>query len=116
MLPDRLVTRRHVQLLYFPDCPNYQPTRELIEQTGSELGIELDLELIAIDDERSAHHLRFLGSPTVRIDGDDIEPHARDRTDVALSCRIYRTEHGTRGYPDRHLLRTALRTRDGVAR
>jgi hypothetical protein len=103
------VIRRHVQLLYFPDCPNYQPTRELIEQTGSELGIELDLELIAIGGEESAHRLRFLGSPTVRVDGDDIEADARDRTDVALSCRIYRSERGARGYPDRDLLRTALR-------
>jgi hypothetical protein len=109
------VTRPHVQLLYLPDCPNYQPTRELIEQTSSELGIELDLELIKIDDKESAHRLRFLGSPTVRIDGDDIEPNARDRTDVALSCRIYRSEHGTRGYPDSDLLRTALRKGDGVA-
>lgn len=108
------MTRRHVQLLYLPDCPNYQPTRKLIEQTVNELGIELDLELIAIDDEESAQRLRFLGSPTVRVDGDDIEPAARDRTDAALSCRIYRSERGTRGYPDRTLLQTALR-RGGVA-
>jgi hypothetical protein len=109
------VTRPHVQLLYLPDCPNYEPTRELIEQTSSELGIEFDLQLIAIDDEESAHRLRFLGSPTVRIDGDDIEPDARNRTDVAVSCRIYRTKRGTRGYPDRDLLLTALRRRDGAA-
>lgn len=109
------MTRPHVQLLYLPDCPNYQPTRELIKQTGSELGIELDLEIIAIGDEESAHRLRFLGSPTVRVDGDDIEPDARDRTGVALSCRVYRSPRGTRGYPDPALLRTALHRRDGLA-
>lgn len=102
------MTRPHVQLLYLPDCPNYQPTRELIEQTGRELGLDLDLELIAINDEASAHRLRFIGSPTVRIDGRDVEPDARGRTDVALSCRIYRTKEETRGYPDRELLRTAM--------
>ena len=109
------MTRRHVQLLFLPDCPNYQPTRKLIEQTANELGIKLDLELIAIDDEEGAHRLHFLGSPTVRVDGDDIEPNARDRTDAALSCRIYRSERETRGYPDRALLETALRRHDGVA-
>lgn len=103
------MTRPHVQLLYLPDCPNYQPTRELIEQAGRELGLELDLELIAINDEQTAHRHRFLGSPTVLVDGDDLEPDARERTNVALSCRIYRTPHGTRGYPDRELLQTALR-------
>lgn len=103
------MTRPHVQLLYLSDCPNYQPTRELLEQTGRELGLELDLELIAINDEQTAHRHRFLGSPTVLIDGDDVEPDARGRTDVALSCRIYRTAQGTRGYPDRELLQIALR-------
>lgn len=105
------MTRRHVQLLYLPGCPNYPPTRELIEQTGRELGVDLDLELVAISDEESAHRLGFLGSPTVRVDGRDVEPDARERTDIALSCRIYRTDRETRGYPDRDLLRTALRAR-----
>lgn len=103
------MTQPHVQLLYLPDCPNYQPTRELIEQTGRELGIELDLELIAINDEQTAHRHRFIGSPTVLIDGDDVEPDARECTNIALACRIYRTAHETRGYPDRELLQTALR-------
>ena len=108
------MTRRHIQLLYLPDCPNYQPTRKLIEHSAIEFGMDLDFELIAIDDEESAHRLHFLGSPTVRVDGDDIEPDALDGTDVALSCRIYRSERGARGYPDRTLLQTALR-RGGVA-
>lgn len=102
------MTQPHVQLLYLPDCPNYPPTRELIEQTGRELGIDVDLELIAINDDESARRLGFLGSPTVRVDGRDVEPDARERTDIALSCRIYRTKRETRGYPDRDLLETAL--------
>jgi hypothetical protein len=73
-----------------------------------ELGIELDLELIAVTDEDSARRLRFLGSPTVRVDGQDIEPAARDRTGAALSCRIYQTEYGASGFPDPELLRAAL--------
>ena len=63
LLPDRIVNWPHVQLLYLADRPTSPPTRDLIEQTGRELRIELDPELIAIDDERSAHRARFLGSP-----------------------------------------------------
>lgn len=105
------MTSPRVQLLYLPDCPNLRPTRDLIEQTSRELGVTLDLELIAITDEKSAQRLRFLGSPTVRVDGQDVEIDARSRTDVALSCRLYHTEHGTSGHPDRDLLRAALRSR-----
>ena len=42
---------------------------------------------IASPDEAAA--ARFLGSPTVRIDGRDIEPGAEDRTTYAYACRTY---------------------------
>lgn len=52
----------------------------------------------------------FLGSPSIRVDGRDIEPGAQARTDYVLSCRLYRTEDGTSGQPDERLLRDALRS------
>src|SRR4051812_33518830 len=41
----------------------------------------------------------LLGSPTLRVDGVDTEPGARDRTDYGVKCRLYRTEEGLRGAP-----------------
>jgi len=48
---------------------------------------------------------RFLGSPTVLVNGVDIDPHAHDRTDYGLSCRVY---HGMDGVPSVSLLQAAF--------
>jgi len=49
--------------------------------------------------------LRFLGSPTVLVDGVDIEPEARHRTDYSYSCRMY---SGVSGLPSEEMLMAAL--------
>ena len=54
----------------------------------------------AVSDLEAAERLRFLGSPTVRVHGRDIEPGADKRTDFALSCRVYRTDAGLAGEPE----------------
>jgi hypothetical protein len=45
-----------------------------------------------------AEEERFLGSPSVRVEGVDIEPGAGERTDFGLKCRLYRTSEGQSGY------------------
>lgn len=93
------MSRPRVELLYLAGCPHWQAARELIIETSRALAIESDLHLIEITNQQDAHRLRFPGSPTVRIDGHDIEPGAD--VEPALSCRLYQTEQGTSGRPDR---------------
>jgi hypothetical protein len=103
-----------VELLYFDDCPNYQTLlphlRGLIAEAG--LGHEVDLRRVATDDD--ARRMRFLGSPTVRVDGADVEPGAGERDDFGLKCRLYHTPEGIRGVPPDELILSALKgTADG---
>lgn len=93
-----------IELLYFAGCPHHRPTRELVDTTLSELGLDAEVEEIDVRDEREAERLRFLGSPTIRVDGADIEPGADSRTEYALSCRMY----GSSGIPSQRLLELAL--------
>ena len=57
---------------------------------------------------------RFLGSPTVRINGRDIEPGGERRTDYGLKCRLYRAPTGLSAQPPEQLLRSALRSAAGA--
>lgn len=98
-----------VELLYFDGCPNHEAARELVERISSALALEPDLRLIEVADEDAAQRQRFLGSPTVRVDGRDVDPEAEGRRDYGLSCRVYRTERGLAGLPDERWLRDALR-------
>ena len=51
---------------------------------------------------------RFLGSPTVRVDGEDIEPDAGERSPFGLKCRPYATPEGLRGLPPDEWVLAAL--------
>jgi hypothetical protein len=97
-----------VELLYFASCPNYEGVLDLIERTAAELGLEPQIDLVEVSDAEAAVELRFLGSPTVRVDGRDVEPGADARRDFTFSCRLYRTDSGVVEAPDPVWMRTAL--------
>ena len=102
------MSRPRVEILYFVGCPNHEPSRVLVERLAGELRIEPEIELVEVADPDAAVALRFLGSPTVRIDGVDVEPGAQERRDFAFSCRVYRSERGVSGQPDERWVREAL--------
>ena len=98
-----------VQLLYFDDCPNYGRTLELIESVAEELGTSIEVECIRIDSAEEAVRRRFVGSPSVRVEGEDVDPEVRDSRDFGMACRRY----GESGVPPRDLIRAALRSENG---
>ena len=103
-----------VEILYFDGCPNHHLAVALVERISDELGLEPEIRLVAVTDAEAAKQLRFLGSPTIRVGGRDVDPHTKDRDDYALSCRVFRTDAGIVGQPDEHWVRDALVREAGV--
>ena len=97
-----------VEILYFEGCSNHEQARMLVERLARQLRIEPEIRLVEVADSDRAVELRFLGSPTVRVDGVDVEPGAEERRDFALACRIYRSEGGGAEQPDESWVRDAL--------
>ena len=97
-----------VEILYFAGCPNHEPARALVERLATQLRITPKIELVEVADPEAAVALRFLGSPTVRVNGRDVEPGADERRDFAFSCRIYRSERGVAEQPEESWVREAL--------
>jgi hypothetical protein len=104
-----------VEILYFEGCPNHEPALALVKRLSRELGIEPELRLVNVLDQAAAERLRFLGSPTVRICGVDVDPSTEQRGDYGLSCRVFRTEAGVAGQPDERWVREALLRGTGTA-
>jgi hypothetical protein len=100
--------RPRVEILYFEGCPNHESARALVERLARQLRIQPELRMVEVADPDVAIELRFLGSPTVRVDGVDVEPGAEARRDFALSCRIYRSERGLTEQPEERWIREAL--------
>jgi predicted RNA-binding protein with PIN domain len=100
--------RPRVEILYFEECPNHGAARELVERIAAELRVEPEIHLVEVADADAAKQLRFLGSPTIRVDGRDVEPGAEERHEFVLSCRVYPSERGFSGQPEARWIRETL--------
>jgi hypothetical protein len=100
--------RALVEILYFDGCPNADGARALVARVAAEVGAAAQVRLVRVADTDAAVRQRFLGSPTIRVDGRDIEPGADARDEYVLACRIYRTQDGFAGQPQEMWLRHAL--------
>jgi hypothetical protein len=98
-----------VEVLYFSGCPNHPPAVGAVREALQAEGIAADLVEVAVNDAAEARVVGFLGSPTVRINGQDVERSARSSQAFGLSCRTY-TDHGRRaGVPPLEWIRAAVR-------
>ena len=97
-----------IEILYFDGCPNHQAARELVERVAAEEGIVPALRLVEVTSPDEAEAQRFLGSPSIRVNGHDVEPGADERHTFVLACRVYRTPSGSSGRPAEEWVRAAL--------
>ena len=97
-----------VELLYFDGCPNYTDYLPRLRALLAASGIPGDVTLRRVDSEEAAVAQRFLGSPTVRVNGQDVEPDANTHNEYGLQCRLYRTAEGWAGHPADEWVRDAL--------
>jgi hypothetical protein len=105
---NRELAKHVVEVLTFPGCPHAQPAIELAERVVAEADAATQIRLVNVGSADAATRHRFLGSPSIRVDGRDIEPGADTRSDYGVLCRIYQTPHGVSGLPDERWLRQAL--------
>lgn len=97
-----------VELLYFEGCPSHDALLERLGELLDEVGPSPWVKLRAVDSLEEAEAEGFLGSPTVRVEGADVEPGADDRSDFGLKCRLYRTPEGPSPIPPEEWIRAAL--------
>jgi hypothetical protein len=97
-----------VEVLYVRDCPNYAGALALVERVLGELGIDAELRTSLIGDQAAAERADFPGSPTIRVDGRDVEPGSERPAEVSLACRLYRLEHRLAGQPTERWVGDAL--------
>ncbi|MEK6719115.1 MAG: hypothetical protein AABZ33_00435 [Chloroflexota bacterium] len=98
-----------IEFLWFEDCPNQTATRELLAEVVAELALGTPIEDIDATDPAVATNQRFPGSPTIRIDGRDVDPAFEDPGDYTPRCRLYWTDDGLKGRPERSWIVDAMR-------
>ena len=96
---------KRVQVLYFDRCPNHAKTLDRVTEVVADLGLDAVVEEVEVKTHEDAERLRFLGSPSVHVNGVDVEPAARDSSAYAFACRTYGAGEGV---PPRALIAAAL--------
>jgi len=97
-----------IEILYFEGCPNYLPTVERIRTVLTREGLPAEVVEIEVKDDSAAKALKFFGSPTIRVNGLDIEARSRDLSETGFACRYYGG-----GLPSEEMIQAAVREARG---
>jgi hypothetical protein len=98
-----------VELLWWEGCPSHPQALEDLERILREEGVDAEVARVQVTDDEQARRERFPGSPTIRIDGEDIVTPPEGEP-FSLTCRVYRTRDGRISpLPDPEDVREAVR-------
>jgi hypothetical protein len=103
------MSKRRVEVLVFDGCPNVDATLGRARAAIAATNARADVQLVRVESDEEARRLRFLGSPTVRVDGVDVDGSANLRDDFGLQCRIYSVGGRLQGAPPMDWIAAALR-------
>ena len=97
-----------ITFFYYEECPSHEVALERLHSVVSEEGVQADIEVIKVETDEQAQSFQFIGSPTIRINGQDIDPPPPDAY-YALTCRAYQLEDGRISpLPSPEMIRKAL--------
>lgn len=82
-----------IELLFWAGCPSTPEAEELLRDVLSAHDLDVPIELREVVTQEDAEALHFPGSPTIRVDGRDVDA-AGAKTRPALNCRIYHLPDG----------------------
>lgn len=101
-----------IELLYFDGCPSWRIALDNLRAVLAESDAPIDVKLTRVESNKQAIEARFVGSPTIRLDGVDLFPVGHeDHEDYALGCRVYHTPDGLLGWPTVEMIRSAMSER-----
>jgi hypothetical protein len=100
---------KKLEVLVSRGCPNIEAAVRQARVGIDAAGVPTEIKIVLVESDADARRLRFLGSPTVRVDGVDVESAARARDAFAMQCRVYAVDGRVTGAPPAEWITTALR-------
>jgi hypothetical protein len=99
-----------IQFLWWADCPSHPEAWTRLRRVLDDLGLEIEVERIEIKTDEDAARWHFPGSPTILVNGHDIDPRA-DQAQARLTCRLYFLEDGRPSpLPSEEMIKQAIHT------
>ena len=95
-----------INLLYFDGCPSWKKALTHLQIASMKEKLDTQINLIEVKSAQDAADVKFLGSPSFQINGQDLWPEARQS--YSMNCRVYSTNEGLKGWPTIEMLRQKL--------
>ena len=92
-----------IEVLYVPGCPNHEPAVRAVMNVLESESFEAVVSQVPVQNESEARALRFPGSPSIRVNGGDVEPESV--SGFGFACRLYRNGLGV---PSEAAIRNAV--------
>ena len=97
-----------IEILARKDCPSRGMAISVVEKVVAETGVPAEIEVVDMISEAHAQEYLLPGSPTVRVEGRDVDRHQNGPIEFTIDDRVYRTDRGLAGWPDERWVREAL--------
>ncbi len=97
---------KRIEVFFFAGCPGYPPTLAAAE-AAARAGDDVTVASVEVGPD-DVERLRFIGSPSVRVDDVDVEEGARDRRDYGMQCRVYAIDGKLQKHPPVSWIAAAL--------
>lgn len=97
-----------IEILARKDCDTRGMAIAVVERVVEETGVPAEVAVIDVKTLAQAKKLGFIGSPTVRVGGRDVDRQPGEHAVVSLDDRVYRTARGLAGWPDADWVREAI--------
>lgn len=102
-----------VEILYFLGCPNHVPAVHRVREALQQEEMPAEIVEVEVQDAAAAQQVGFLGSPSIRIDGKDVEPAVQGAPVFGMMCRTYVDGGQRTGLPPTEWIRAAVREARG---
>ena len=102
-----------VEVLYFSGCPNHVPAVNRVREVLAQEETPAKMIEVEVNDAATAQQVGFLGSPSIRVDGQDVEPTVRGTSAFGIMCRTYVDGGRRAGVPPPEWIRAAVREARG---
>ncbi len=97
-----------IHFLWWAECPSHPAAWQRLQDILGEMKLNARLESIEIKTDEEAERWHFTGSPTILVNGQDIDPNA-STLPSRLTCRLYFKEDGRPSpLPSQEMIRRAL--------
>ena len=97
-----------IEILYFDGCPNVEAARDMVTDVMNQTGAEARVAIIKVETNADAQEKHFIGSPSIRVEGKDVDTAGGENQQYSMRCRVYFTDQGISGLPPRTKLQHAI--------